>query len=213
MALAPWYSKDESADIYQQSVYVVKWIPKDQDVIVDHSTRYHNPSQAMQFAVNVLELKPKRIWIEDSEGAIHADYDNVLRSAQQSGKGQAASTGKHGEQAVGLTDFIQEPIATETVTRPVFDDGNEAASRDRAESNTRDEQVNEADMDPKVKTVIEEIHSLFAEHCCTGSSEVFAQPQSSGGISPSGIGQKSPKSETSDPARIREIEVLLGIAA
>ena len=108
-------------------------------------------------------------------------------------KAQAASTGKHGEQAVGLTDFIQEPIATETVTRPVFDDGNEAASRDRAESNTRDEQVNEADMDPKVKTVIEEIHSLFAEHCCTGSSEVFAQPQSSGGISPSGIGQKSLK--------------------
>jgi len=32
-------------------MYVVKWIPKDQDVTIDHSTRYEHPSQALEFAL------------------------------------------------------------------------------------------------------------------------------------------------------------------
>ena len=59
-------------------VYVVKWVPKDQDVTIDHSTRYEHPSKALEFACNAHQLSPKRIWIEDSSGIMHTDYEAIL---------------------------------------------------------------------------------------------------------------------------------------
>ena len=58
--------------------YVVKWIPKDQDVTIDHSTRYEHPSHALEFACNALQLSPKKIWIEDDKGTLHADHQAIL---------------------------------------------------------------------------------------------------------------------------------------
>ncbi len=55
--------------------YVVKWIPKDQDVTIDHSTRYEHPSE---FACNALQLSPKKIWVEDDKGTLHADHQAIL---------------------------------------------------------------------------------------------------------------------------------------
>src|SRR6266496_1200895 len=62
----------------EMMVYIVKWIPKGQDVIIDHSTRYSDPSRAIEFAVNALQLSPKRIWIEDGKGLEHSDYETIL---------------------------------------------------------------------------------------------------------------------------------------
>jgi hypothetical protein len=59
-------------------VYVVKWVPKDQDVTIDHSTRYEHPSQALEFACNALQLAPKRIWIEDEKDTLHTDHQAIL---------------------------------------------------------------------------------------------------------------------------------------
>jgi len=59
-------------------VYVVKWIPKDQDVTIDHSARYEHPSQALEFTCNALQLNPKRIWIEDDKGVMHTDHEAIL---------------------------------------------------------------------------------------------------------------------------------------
>ncbi len=59
-------------------VYIVKWIPKDQDVIIDHSTRYSDPSRAIEFAVSALQLNPKRIWIEDCKGLKHSDHETIV---------------------------------------------------------------------------------------------------------------------------------------
>ena len=62
--------------------YIVKWIPKDLDMPIDHSTHYEQPEQAMEFACNILALEPKRIWIEDHEGLMNADYDKVLEHSR-----------------------------------------------------------------------------------------------------------------------------------
>jgi len=51
--------------------YIVKWIPKDLDMPIDHSTHYEQPEEAMEFACNILALEPKRIWIEDHEGLMY----------------------------------------------------------------------------------------------------------------------------------------------
>ena len=59
-------------------VFVVKWVPRDQDVTIDHSTRYEHPSQALEFACNALQIPPKRIWIEDHGGIMHTDYESIL---------------------------------------------------------------------------------------------------------------------------------------
>lgn len=59
-------------------MYVVKWIPKDQDVTIDHTKRYEEPSEALEFACNALQLRPKRIWIEDEKGVIHSDQEAIL---------------------------------------------------------------------------------------------------------------------------------------
>jgi hypothetical protein len=56
----------------------VKWIPKDQEVTIDHSTRHEHPSQALEFACNVLQLMPKRIWIEDEKGVLHTDHQAIV---------------------------------------------------------------------------------------------------------------------------------------
>ena len=64
-------------------VYVVKWIPKDQDVTIDHSSRYETPSQALEFAYNALRLTPKRIWIEDDKGVMHTHHESILDHARK----------------------------------------------------------------------------------------------------------------------------------
>jgi hypothetical protein len=58
--------------------YVVKWMPKGQDVTIDHSTRYEHSSQALEFACNALQLMPKRIWIEDEKGVLHTDHQAIV---------------------------------------------------------------------------------------------------------------------------------------
>ena len=58
--------------------YVVKWIPRDQDVTIDHAKRYGDPAQALEFACDALQLSPKRIWIEDGKGVLHTDHEGIL---------------------------------------------------------------------------------------------------------------------------------------
>jgi hypothetical protein len=58
--------------------YIVKWIPKDQDRTIDHTKRYDDPSQALEFACNALQLNPKRIWIEDDKRTLHTDHLAIL---------------------------------------------------------------------------------------------------------------------------------------
>jgi hypothetical protein len=64
-------------------VYIVKWIPKDQNVTIDHSTHYEHPSQALKFACNALQLTLKRIWIEDDKGVMHIDHETILAQARK----------------------------------------------------------------------------------------------------------------------------------
>jgi hypothetical protein len=59
-------------------VYVVKWIPKDQDVVIDHTTRYEHTSEALEFASNALQLVPKRMWIEDGSGMLVIDHQAIM---------------------------------------------------------------------------------------------------------------------------------------
>jgi len=59
-------------------IYVVKWIPRDQDVTIDHSTRYEHLSQALEFACYALQLNPKRIWIEDDKGGNETHQETNL---------------------------------------------------------------------------------------------------------------------------------------
>ena len=63
-------------------VYVVKWIPKDQDVTIDHTKRYADPTEALEFACNAIRLNPKRIWIEDERGVLHTEHEVVLEHAR-----------------------------------------------------------------------------------------------------------------------------------
>ncbi len=70
--------------------YVVKWKPKDQDVVIDHSTRYEHPSQVIEFACNALQRNPKRIWIEDDEGLLHTDHEQILEHARNRSSGSTA---------------------------------------------------------------------------------------------------------------------------
>ncbi len=64
-------------------VYIVKWIPKDQDVTIDHTTRYQNAAQALEFACNALQLSPKRIWIEDDTGTLHTDHEGIVEHGRK----------------------------------------------------------------------------------------------------------------------------------
>ena len=61
--------------------YVIKWIPRDQDAVIDHSKRYEEPSEAVTVARNLLQLAPKKIWIEDEHGRLHTDHDAILKLA------------------------------------------------------------------------------------------------------------------------------------
>jgi hypothetical protein len=63
-------------------LFVVKWIPKDQDVTIDHSTRYQDPSRAVEFACNALQLNPKQIWIEDDKGVTRVGHEEILEHAR-----------------------------------------------------------------------------------------------------------------------------------
>jgi hypothetical protein len=97
------------AQVDNATVYIVKWIPKDQDVVIDHCTRYGTPSPAMQFAVNALQLSPKKIWIEDGEGVIHADHETILVNRHVSASDDPAvifstGTGEHGARPTNAVD-------------------------------------------------------------------------------------------------------------
>src|SRR5262249_43130084 len=104
----------------------------------DHCTRYSDPSPAMQFAVNALQLSPKRIWIEDSRGAIRADHERIL---DQSANDQRAATfpARNGQPGVGRVDivlsqvdaYLEEPIFT---TSDVVDSGQVPKEDDRVTS-------------------------------------------------------------------------------
>lgn len=59
--------------------YVIKWISKDLDVVIDHTKRYDDPSEALAVARNLLQLNPKKIWIEDEKGVLHSDHDAILK--------------------------------------------------------------------------------------------------------------------------------------
>jgi hypothetical protein len=127
--LIPWIrdrdaTMPRAAKTDNATVYIVKWIPKDQDVIIDHSTRYGDPSPAMQFAVNVLQLSPKRIWIEDGKGIIHTDHETIQGQLRGFANDQPAVTfpaanGQHGARPVDavlarIDAPIEEPILTAT---------------------------------------------------------------------------------------------------
>ena len=58
--------------------YIIKWIPKDQDLMIDHTRRYEDLAEAITVARNLLQLQPKKIWIEDEKGELHAD-DGLIR--------------------------------------------------------------------------------------------------------------------------------------
>jgi hypothetical protein len=126
--LIPWIrdrdAMPRAAETDNATVYIVKWIPKDQDAIIDHSTHYGDPSPAMQFAVNVLQLSPKRIWIEDGKGIIHTDHETILDHLRGSANEQPAVTfpapnGQHEAEPVDavlsqVDAPVEEPILTAT---------------------------------------------------------------------------------------------------
>ncbi len=58
--------------------YVIKWLPKDQDVVIDHTTRYDDPSLALTVARNLLQLHPRKIWVEDENGGMHTDHEDIV---------------------------------------------------------------------------------------------------------------------------------------
>jgi hypothetical protein len=37
------------------------------------------PAEALAVARSLLQLRPKKIWIEDENGRLHTDYDGILR--------------------------------------------------------------------------------------------------------------------------------------
>ena len=63
-------------------LYVIKWVPRDQDVIIDHTKRYEDATEALTVARTLLQLHPKKIWIEDEKGVLHTDHDVILEYAR-----------------------------------------------------------------------------------------------------------------------------------
>ena len=59
--------------------YIIKWIPKDQDLTIDPTRRYEDLAEAITVARNLLQLHPKKIWIEDENGEMHADDGTIRR--------------------------------------------------------------------------------------------------------------------------------------
>jgi hypothetical protein len=58
--------------------YIIKWIPKDQDVVIDRTKRFNDLREAITVARNLLQLSPKKIWIEDENGVVHRDHDSII---------------------------------------------------------------------------------------------------------------------------------------
>ncbi len=50
--------------------------------MIDHTRRYEDLAEAMTVARNLLQLQPKKIWIEDEKGELHAD-DGLIRHRDQ----------------------------------------------------------------------------------------------------------------------------------
>jgi hypothetical protein len=63
-------------------LYIIKWIPKDQDLTIDHTRRYEDLAEAITVARNLLQLQRAKIWIEDEKGELHGD-DGLIRHRDQ----------------------------------------------------------------------------------------------------------------------------------
>jgi hypothetical protein len=46
---------------------------------IDHTRRYEDLSEAITVARNLLQLEPKKIWVEDEIGELHADDGTIRR--------------------------------------------------------------------------------------------------------------------------------------
>jgi hypothetical protein len=134
-------SSRRMAEARVPAVYIVKWIPKDQDAVIDHSTHYGTLLEAMQFAINALRLNPKTIWIENREGEIHAAHDDVLKQRRGSAREQQAA--------------IFPNFAKDATGCPLACQSNERPSKQVCED--------------RVRTVIEEIRSLLNEELASAT--------------------------------------------
>jgi hypothetical protein len=50
--------------------YIIKWIPKDQDVVIDRTKRFSDLREAITVARNLLQLSPKKIWDRGRSGSV-----------------------------------------------------------------------------------------------------------------------------------------------
>jgi hypothetical protein len=62
--------------------YIIKWIPKDQDVVIDRTKRFDTLMEAIAVARNLLQLSPKKIWIEDENGVVHIEHEAIQEHPQ-----------------------------------------------------------------------------------------------------------------------------------
>jgi hypothetical protein len=243
--LIPWIRSPDVTmprivEIDNSKVYIVKWIPKDQDVVIDHSTDSGDPSLAMQFAVNALQLSPKRIWIEGAKGEIHADHEAILqhlyRSANQPAVTLPTPNGQHGPRPVDtvlsqLDVRLEEPKLVD-FDRPPREDERlislevELPIDKPSTVSQHTVQVNQVpanqDQQEQVNMVLTEIQGLLAEPAPAqiqrGNSKVAdfderpaVETKSPNSLTPDDIQCKQNEPKMSDSIA-QEIEALLGIS-
>src|SRR6266516_3510297 len=201
-------------------VYIVKWIPKDQDVIIDHSTRYSDQSRAIEFAVNALQLSPMRIWIEDGKGLEHSDYETILGHFRGFATDQSPVTVPASNE--------QDHVILSEVKVPLDDPNTDRLSTNQVDPVPTQKQQ---DQQEQVDTVLSEIRSILAEpppihkarneqgNAAVVVSEIDnfdARPEieskSAIPFNAPHIQHKQDEPNTSD-AVIQEIEALLGISS
>ncbi len=51
-------------------LYVIKWVPRDQDVIIDHTKRYEDPAEALTVAREPAATQPEENLDRRREGGI-----------------------------------------------------------------------------------------------------------------------------------------------
>jgi hypothetical protein len=64
--------------------YVVKWVPTGQENPREWPTTFPTPSEAIDFACNVLRREPVKIWIEGPSG-IRIEQDVIMRNCDARG--------------------------------------------------------------------------------------------------------------------------------
>jgi hypothetical protein len=240
--LIPWIRKrdvtmSDATELDNPTCYIVKWIPKDQDVLIDHCTRYSDPSPAMRFAVNALQLSPKRIWIEDSKGAIHADHERILHPATFPASQHEARRVDNvlsqvdacpDEPTLTPTDLVDSgraPKADEHVeTTKLHLDESSSVSRHTVQVN---QSPSEQDKQEQVNMVLGEIRRLLAEPPSTRTQQETAsvivseiadsnagptvEAKSRNSATPDDIQRERNGREMSDTVR-QEVEALLRIS-